>query len=153
MTKPISIDAKIRTTESLCRSRGIPLTVQRRTILETLAARTDHPTADQIYDVVKGLLREVSRTTVYRVLETFVRLGVVTKVSNPHAKARFDADTRRHHHLICLKCDAVADYVDDRLNGIDLPPAALNGFAMLDYSLSITGICAACCGEKTPGHP
>jgi Fur family transcriptional regulator, peroxide stress response regulator len=153
MELPLFVAAKIRTTESLCRSRGIPLTVQRRTILEILAARTDHPTADQIYDVAKDLLRGVSRTTVYRVLETFVRLEVVSKVSNPQAKTRFDADTSRHHHLICLKCDTVADYVDDRLNGIELPAVALNGFAMLDYSLSITGICDACSGEKARGCP
>ena len=153
MKQQVFVDNKISSTESLCRARGIPLTVQRRIILETLAARTDHPTADQIYDLVKGLIRGLSRTTVYRVLETFVRLGVVARVSNPQAIARFDADTSRHHHLICLTCDTVSDYRDERLNGIDLPPVALNGFAMQDYSLSITGYCRRCSDENAHGRP
>ena len=82
------VDGKIIMFESLCRERGLALTVQRRIILENLASRADHPTADQIYEAVKERIRGLSRTTVYRVLETFVQLGVVTKVSNPQAKAR-----------------------------------------------------------------
>lgn len=117
------------------------LTVQRRVILETVAGRTDHPTADQVYDAVTQVIRGVSRTTVYRVLEAFVRMGVVTKVSNPRAKTRFDADTSRHHHLICLSCDTV---IDCRNVGLDLPDVVIEGFMVKDLSVTITGVCAGC---------
>ena len=144
------IEKKTRELEGLCRSQGIALTVQRRSVLEALAARTDHPTADQVYDAVKGVVKGVSRTTVYRVLEALVQLGVVVKVSSPRARARFDANVVRHHHLICLGCDAVADCHDERLSGLDLPRIDQDGFAMKDYSLTITGYCAACSGNKDP---
>lgn len=130
--------------ESFCREQGLALTVQRRIILETLAARTDHPTADHIYDAVKGRIRGVSRTTVYRVLETFVRHGIVARVSNPQAKARFDADTDRHHHLICIDCATVMDCQDERLNGIEIPAEVQAGFEVRDFSLAITGLCESC---------
>ena len=138
------VNEKIRSLESLCRERGLALTIQRRIILENLSSRYDHPTADQIYEVVKDQIKGVSRTTVYRVLETFVRLGVVAKVSNPHAKARFEADTVRHHHLICLECNAVADCHDGHLDGIVVPPEICGGFEVRDFSLVITGLCNAC---------
>ena len=138
------VDAKMMTLERVCREQGLALTVQRRIILETLAARTDHPTADQVYDAVRGLIRGVSRTTVYRVLETFVGLGVVAKVSNPQARARFDANTGRHHHLVCTGCDAVMDCHDERLNGIEIPGEIRPGFEISDFSLVITGLCASC---------
>ena len=134
--------------EHVCREHGLALTVQRRIILETLAARTDHPTADQVYDAVKGVVRGVSRTTVYRVLETFVGLGVVAKVSNPQARARFDADTGRHHHLICTGCDTVMDCHDERLNRIEVPAEIDAGFEVRDFSLAITGLCECCRREK-----
>ncbi len=140
------IDFKAKELERVCRSQGVALTMQRRTILEALAARTDHPTADQVYDAVKGTIKGVSRTTVYRVLEALVGLGVVIKVSNPRARARFDANVARHHHLICLGCDAVTDCRDGRLNGLDVPQIDQGGFAMKDYSLTIIGYCAACNG-------
>jgi len=142
------VDVKMVKLESFCREQGLALTVQRRIILETLAARTDHPTADQLYDTVKGLIRGISRTTVYRVLETFVGLGVIAKVSNPRAKARFDADTGRHHHLICIGCDAVMDCHDERLNGIEIPAEVQAGFEIKDFSLAITGLCGSCRLEK-----
>ena len=114
------VDEKIKSFENLCHEQGLALTIQRRIILENLSSRYDHPTADPIYEAVKDQIRGLSRTTIYRVMETFVRLGVVAKVSNPHAKARFEADTVRHHHLICLDCNSVADYHDDRLDGIEV---------------------------------
>jgi len=138
------VNEKLMVLESCCRDRGMALTVQRRTILETLAARTDHPTADQLYEDVKGVVRGVSRTTVYRVLETFVQRGIVVKVSKPGAKARFDADTGRHHHLICLGCDAVVDCHDERLQGIDVPNELESRFEVRDFSLAITGFCSNC---------
>ena len=138
------VKEKLGKLEDFCREQGVPLTVQRRVILETLAARTDHPTADHVYDAVRGVIRGVSRTTVYRVLETFVRLGIVSKVSNPQAKARFDADTARHHHLICTGCDTVTDCRDERLSGIELPGEVQAGFEVRDFSLAITGLCGSC---------
>ena len=142
------VDAKLKSLEMLCRSQGVALTVQRRVILEAVAGRSDHPTADQIYDAVKEIIKGVSRTTVYRVLEAFVRLGVVTRVSNPQAKTRFDADVSRHHHLICLSCQVVMDCRDERLNSIEIPDISLQGFRINDFSLSITGFCAACNGKR-----
>ena len=42
--------------EAECRRRGLAVTVQRRTVFEELAGRRDHPTADQVYDAVRGRL-------------------------------------------------------------------------------------------------
>src|SRR5512138_3968960 len=103
------ISEKLRLMEELCKKHKLSLTVQRRAILENLSSRTDHPTADQIYAAIQDRVSGISRTTVYRVLETFVHLGLAQKISNPEAKARFDADTRRHHHAACLSCEKVID--------------------------------------------
>jgi Fur family peroxide stress response transcriptional regulator len=143
------VDGKISMFERLCRERGLALTVQRRIILENLASRADHPTADQIYGAVKDRIRGLSRTTVYRVLETFVLLGVVTKVSNPQARARFEADTARHHHLICSGCNTVTDCHDERLDGIEVPTEVGSGFEVRNFSLAITGLCGSCRREET----
>ena len=49
--------------ESICRRKGLRLTHQRKAILTALAGRSDHPTADQIYEQIHADLPEVSRTT------------------------------------------------------------------------------------------
>jgi Fur family peroxide stress response transcriptional regulator len=130
--------------EVLCRQQGLSQTLQRRTILAELARRTDHPTADQIYEELHPQFGGLSRTTVYRVLETFVRIGLARRITTPEAKARFDADTSRHHHIICLECGSVSDVHDPRLNLIELPPPQSGGFHFLDYSITFSGICPHC---------
>jgi Fur family peroxide stress response transcriptional regulator len=98
--------------ERLCREHGLALTVQRREVFAAMLERRDHPTAEQIYAKVKGRVPGVSRTTVYRVLETLVGAGVITKACHPGAAARYDPLTRRHHHLVCLHCEKVVDLED-----------------------------------------
>ena len=75
----LSKQQKISDLEARCRERGLPMTVQRRAIFEALLDRHDHPTIDQVYEDIKARMAGVSRTTVYRTLETFVDLGVSKK--------------------------------------------------------------------------
>lgn len=145
----ILVDEKIRYLEARCRQNGLALTVQRRVILETLAKRKDHPTADQLYDEVMERLKGVSRTTVYRVLETLVEIGVVQKINSPEAKARFDADVTRHHHAFCVHCNKVQDIHDAALNDIQLPVNACAGFDFKDFSINFSGVCSDCRDDST----
>jgi Fur family transcriptional regulator, peroxide stress response regulator len=145
--EPSFISKKLSHLETSCREHGMPLTVQRRVIMETLAGRQDHPTADQVYDAVGERLPGISRTTVYRVLEAFVALGVSRKINNPEAKAHFDADTSRHHHVRCSGCGAVSDVHDERLNTLQLPPETASGFQLVDYSINFIGTCSTCRGH------
>jgi Fur family peroxide stress response transcriptional regulator len=138
------IAAKLADMETLCRAKGMPLTVQRRVILEELAGRTDHPTADQIFDSVGTRMPGISRTTVYRVLDALVGLEVVQKINDPDARSRFDADTSRHHHVRCCVCGSVADVRDERLNQLPLPEPGPDGFSFQDYSINFTGTCTDC---------
>ncbi len=137
--------------ESLCREHGLSLTIQRRAILENLAGRNDHPTADQIYESMKDSLKGISRTTVYRVLETLVGVGVARKISNPESIARFDADTSRHHHLTCVDCGAVIDIHNQELNNIKLPAGIYPELEVMDYSISFTGRCPRCRKTRNSG--
>lgn len=143
-------DAKRSEFETVCRNNGLALTIQRRKILDVLASRNDHPTVDQVYEDIKESLKGVSRTTVYRVLETFVSIGIAKKISNPESKARFDADTRRHHHLTCIKCGKVLDLYDPTLDNLVPNAGSLREFDILDYSITFNGICG-CCLDRHPG--
>lgn len=138
------VSLKLKLMEERCRQNGLSLTVQRRAILENLSSRLDHPTADQIYAAIQDKVVGVSRTTVYRVLETFVQLGLAQKISNPEAKARFDANTSRHHHASCLACEKVIDIDGSALPDIDLSRADLQGFEVFDCSVVAVGLCKDC---------
>lgn len=143
--QPADKRERLRQFEVLCRERGLSLTVQRRVILQTVLDQTDHPTADQVYERVREHVPGVSRTTVYRVLETLVEIGVITKACSPGVGTRFDPVMERHHHLVCMRCERLID-LDDRAvrYRVDLPAGAGRSFSVEDFSIHFRGWCAAC---------
>lgn len=144
MNRPQFIKEKLDRMAARCREDGLPVTVQRRMIMESLAGRVDHPTADQVYEEIRERIAGVSRTTVYRVLEAFVAHGLAQKVSVAQAKARFDAETRRHHHLECVTCGGVVDIHDKSLDEVTFTDIAGTDFEIIDFAISFRGRCPAC---------
>ena len=135
--------ARLREFEERCREQGLPVTVQRRAILEALLQRDDHPTADQIHTAVKDRIPQLSRTTVYRVLDTFAKLGLVRRL-HPTGTARFDGNVQRHHHLVCSRCSKVVDLEYEVLDRIALPNRKAQGFEINSYSIHFSGRCPDC---------
>jgi Fur family peroxide stress response transcriptional regulator len=141
---PLHPAKRVEEIRQVCRARGLPFTLQRRAIIEALLQDTYHPTADQIYDAIRVRVPGLSRTTVYRTLETLVRLGLAGKVCHPGAAARYDAKTQRHHHLVCLQCGKMVDLEDTSLDTIPLPAPGYLEFDIADYSIQFRGICRDC---------
>ena len=138
---------RLQAFERLCRERGLSLTIQRRTVLEAILEGKDHPTADEVHREVQSRLPGLSRTTVYRVLDTLVELGVINKVYQPGAPAIFDVGTHPHHHLACLSCNRVID-LEDELPGMGfLPSARRHGFEIRECHVFFKGMCREC-GRK-----
>ena len=130
--------------EQTLREQGLSLTSQRRVILESLLERKDHPTAEQVYDLVRDRLPGLSRATVYRALEMLVQAGAARKVFHPGAVARFDPMVERHHHMVCQICGKLADVESSAIQDIPLADIRPSGFTITDYSINFTGICLGC---------
>jgi Fur family transcriptional regulator, peroxide stress response regulator len=150
----VTASSRTEQLEAACRAHGLPVTVQRRRIFEVLAGRTDHPTPDQVYAAVKETLPGVSRTTVYRVLETLVRVGVLGKALSPGGASRVDPRTSRHHHLVCQRCERLFDVAEEAVEHRIRPPdVRRRGFAIHGYSIYFTGLCAACQRKAATSRP
>ena len=135
---------RIRLCERKCREMGIPFTVQRRAILETILDLETHPTADQVHAVLSDHTPGISRTTVYRALETFARMGVITKACHPGSVVRYDPRIEIHHHLVCRLCDEVVDISDAALDALPVPDTSRYGFEVHDFRVQLRGLCRGC---------
>jgi Fur family transcriptional regulator, iron response regulator len=79
---------------------GIGLTTQRLAIASCVLSEADHPTANEVYDLVSKKLSVVSKATVYNTLGLFVKSGLLTEVcGGAHDSVRYDGNTKPHHHL------------------------------------------------------
>lgn len=133
----------MRAFEELCRERELPVTVQRRAILEAVLKRDDHPTADGVFEAVQRRIPRLSRTTVYRVLDTLVELGFIRRI-HQMGVARFDGNVTHHHHLVCTTCGKIIDLEDQAFDQPPLPDGKLQGFKIDDFSIHFSGTCPDC---------
>jgi Fur family peroxide stress response transcriptional regulator len=143
----VNLQARQRRIEELqrvCRERGLPLTVQRRAVLEAVLERADHPTADQVLQVVQQRLPGVARATVYRTLEALARLGVIAKASLPGHPARYDRLVEAHHHFVCRECETIIDVIDKSIDTLPLPDTSRLGIEVTEFTVQLRGVCHAC---------
>jgi Fe2+ or Zn2+ uptake regulation protein len=137
-------DERFERLRQLCRDRKLVLTPQRRAILRAVLDLDDHPTADRVHATLGRRRVRVSRATVFRTLESLVRLGVITKACHPGVSVRYDSRTDQHHHLVCLSCDRVMDFQDARLDTLPVPDTRPFGFVVSDFKVQLRGTCREC---------
>ena len=131
--------------ERRCSSAGVPVTPQRRIVLEVLAERLDHPSAEQIFGAVAERMPEVSRGTVYRSLDKLHELGLLHRVEHPGSSTRYDANTTPHHHFLCTRCGAIEDLPLDAVRGHEeLALVHAGRRVAASISVNVRGLCATC---------
>lgn len=120
------------------------MTRQRSVILDTLLSMRSHPTADELYAVVRRQLPSVSLGTIYRNLDVLARSGQVRKLDTGGSQARFDAELEPHHHVRCSACGRVDDVAIARENRIRRPEKSMHGFSITGYRIEYDGFCPDC---------
>jgi Fur family ferric uptake transcriptional regulator len=130
--------------------KDMRLTNQRKMIMEQLQSVTTHPTADEIYGMVREKMPRISLGTVYRNLEVLSSLGLVRKLENAAGQKRFDGDMTPHHHIRCEVCGKVGDIFDaPDISGIE--QGLGTDFQITGFTLEFSGICPEC--RKTAREP
>ena len=82
---------------------------QRNIILDELRKVYSHPSADEIYQIVRKKLPNISLGTVYRNLEKFCEQGIVKKLEYASSKKRYDGNLELHYHFNCQECGKIED--------------------------------------------
>ena len=117
---------------------------QRTVILEELCKLTSHPTAIQLYDIVRKRMPKISLGTVYRNLELMVQNGQVMKLEMGGGESRYDGNSKGHHHVKCQKCGKVNDVHDIPWVKIGEQIQVESGYKINGYKMQFLGICPDC---------
>lgn len=120
------------------------MTTQRQMILDEIRKTSIHPTADEVYEMVKKRMPRISLGTVYRNLEVLATQGMIRRLETVGNQKRFDGNPHPHHHVRCVRCGALEDV------GIHpLPPLKeilydSKGYEIQGFNLEFTGLCPKC---------
>lgn len=117
---------------------------QRELILTTVRKNLIHPTADQVYSIIRKTMPNISLGTVYRNLNLLAENGDIIKISLPNQSDRFDGTLEPHYHMICNKCNQVFDIKLDNLKGLSDDVFKKYEFSVESFDLIINGTCCEC---------
>lgn len=122
------------------------MTKQRAIILEMLRSVDTHPTADEIYGMVREKMPRISLGTVYRNLELLTNSGEILRLDRAGAQKHFDGNTMPHQHVRCKSCGRIGDV----MSPVPVPSiqdAAAPGFIIEALEMEFIGLCGACHGQ------
>ena len=128
--------------------KNMRMTRQRAVILEELRNSEAHPSADELYQLVRKRLPRISLGTVYRNLEILAELGKIQKLELSGALKRYDGHPNRHYHIRCVRCDMVVDAPIAPLNQLEDELYNTTVFEIIGHNLEFTGLCPACSKEQ-----
>ncbi|MFO0663089.1 MAG: Fur family transcriptional regulator [Polyangiaceae bacterium] len=129
------------------REAGFKMTPQRAAIVKLFSRETSHPTAQSLFERLRPDFPTMSFATVYNTLDALAKSGQSGTLRLGHA-ARFDPNTRPHHHAVCRVCSAVFDIPVATQSAGEAEAKRVEheapGFRVDHVELYFRGTCAAC---------
>lgn len=99
----------------------------------------------EILSLLKKRGAAVDKVTVYRVLDCFLKMGIISKIQFKDKSAKFELISKdsHHHHLVCDRCGSVKDIpLDD--DHLLQKISQETDFRIESHSLEFFGICRKC---------
>lgn len=129
-------------TESLLKQAGLKITMPRVKILNTLeSAEPRHISAEELYRQLHDEGENLGLATVYRVLNQFHEVGLVSRHNFEGGSAIFERTHRRHDHIICQKCGHIIEFDDPIINQRLEDIAAKHHLKLATKELCLYGVC------------
>jgi Fur family ferric uptake transcriptional regulator len=123
------------------------MTKQKTVVLEELSKVKNHPTAYDVYEMVKSRLPRISLGTVYRNLEQLSSGGQIRRLDMGQSQRRFDAVVDDHLHIRCISCGKVDDVpLNPAMSTITIKDIvrSQSGYDVLGCEMDFQGICPKC---------
>ena len=123
------------------------MTRQRTVILEELRKVCTHPTADELYAMVRARMPRIRLGTVYRNLDFLAESGQILKIDAAGSIRHYDGDMRPHQHVRCTMCGKIGDVMPPQPVP-DVSGVQVEGFRLSSARIEYEGVCDACTREQ-----
>jgi len=120
------------------------MTRHRQVILNEIRKSTGHPTASEVYEMVRKSLPRISLGTVYRNLQILSESGILRTLETGGSKRRFDWNLSGHNHILCVRCGRVDDVGYDLKPDVEETIGSICGYKVTGYLLAFKGLCPKC---------
>jgi len=129
--------------EKLRRS-GYTLTSQRRAVLEALSRAKGHPSAEDVYLIVKRENPRVALGTVYQALSVLEEVGIIGSKHWAESPTRYDLNVEPHLDIRCISCGEVSEVPGVALDGVEERIRNNTPYRVTGATMVVEGLCPAC---------
>tara|TARA_A100000164_G_scaffold103501_1_gene90795 strand:- start:1026 stop:1490 length:465 start_codon:yes stop_codon:yes gene_type:complete len=109
--------------ESVLKAEGLRATKQRLDIWDELSATNKHRDIDTILSSLVKKKINVSRATLYRTIDVFVKHGLLKKLVLDNGKFLYEHNkksiTPQHDHIVCEDCGEIFEFFDNNISQIE----------------------------------
>ena len=140
----MGVDKKIQALRTFIAKEGLKNSRQRETIAEVFFESTEHIRVEELLNRVRAVDSKVSQATVYRTMKLLVDCDLAESRQFQDGQTRYevsDDDGHHHDHLICTQCGKIVEFVDDRIEQLQVEVAAAHGFTVSDHKMELYGVC------------
>jgi len=137
-------EKKLDNFRQVCKKHGLKITPQRIAIYKEILNSKNHPSADEVFQTLKGDFSNISYDTVNRTLLSLAEIGLIDVVKSPGGARRFDPNPDIHHHLHCVKCGKIIDFTSEVCDKLKIPEEIQSQFTVLSKRVVLNGICKEC---------
>ena len=117
---------------------------QRELIKKAVLLNPVHPTAEDVYNMLRKDNPNISLGTVYRNLNKLLEIKVIQKIPVPNAADHFDGRTDMHFHIVCTECGKMHDVEFSGCNECNQLTQIKTDYIVKGFNLIFYGICKKC---------
>jgi len=128
------------------KSRGLRFTLERRIILRAIVSIAGHFDVESLFDWLKENNENISRATIYRAIPLFIDSGIIKESLRCYDRINYECsfDNDHHDHLICIKCGAIIEFKDEKIEELQERVCKKYNFKPKEHKLGIRGFCNKC---------
>ena len=126
------------------RRSGYTLTSQRRAVLEALSEAKGHPSAEDVYLIVKQKNPRVALGTVYQALAVLEEIGLIGAKHWSESPTRYDLNVEPHLDIRCERCGEVSEVPGVDFAGLEERIRTNTPYEVTRATVVVEGLCPAC---------
>lgn len=131
------------------RAAGLRVTRPRLIVMDAVE-NNPHADTEVIFTAARRQLPDISRQTVYDVLNALTAVGLARRIQPAGATARYESRVGdNHHHVVCRSCGTIADVDCSVGNAPCLTASDDLGFDIDEAEVIYWGLCPACVKART----
>jgi Fur family transcriptional regulator, ferric uptake regulator len=135
--------AKSTALQNYLRTSGYSVTAPRKLVFEALSQKSPIT----LQELVAHAAGVADRSSVYRTIELFEQLGIITRIYTgwKYKIELSDKFSKHHHHLTCISCGrTVVIHEGPAMEQAIAKLAEQAGFLADSHQLEIRGVCTKC---------